>query len=164
MFSYLSSENTKKSDIYNCTTASIFEKANSIKFELLFGAYKSKTSVSYNEDIINAYDYFFTPGQIFGFSYESTGVDYQKIHHAFILRACAPGEIGHSIFGISPGAKVLVSALTNATSLRLKSVITKIENNNIALPNIDVSKFEKLNTLLSVKIGTDYFLGELLEY
>ena len=147
----------------NCTTASTFEKPKSLKFEILFGDYcGNRTIVPGDAGIINAIDYFFAPEQIFGFAYESLGVDYKKMHHMFILRACSPGERGSSITGISPGAEILVRTLSEAGAKRLGDVLQKLEKNRIILAELQISYYRKLNDLLEIKNNLNYFVGELI--
>lgn len=157
------SENPISSGSDVCTTASIFEKPNSIKFEILFGHYQQKTPLISNDPgLINTFEYLLLPNEIFGFAYESTGNDYKKFHHAFVLRACAPGEKGHAIFGIYPGAEILVNALTNATSMRLRSTLKTIEKHGLNLSNISAHKYQQLNRILDTKSSLEYFIGELI--
>jgi hypothetical protein len=147
----------------NCTTASTFEKPKSLKFEILFGDYcGNRTATPRDANIINAIDYFFAPGRIFGFAYESLGIDYKKMHHAFILRACSPGERGNSIIGISPGAEIIVRTLSDAGSKRLRFVLQKLEKNRIILSELPISYYRRLNDLLEIKMNLNYFVGELI--
>jgi hypothetical protein len=163
MSSYTYPQNTTQSVMDICTTASVFEKANSIKFELLFGNYIKKIKIDNREDdLVNAFEYIFTPGQVFGFAYESTGKDYQKFHHAFVLQACSPQERANIITGIRPGAKIIISAPYNAVALRLKSIIKKLQEHKIDLSQLLVAEFQRLNRLLDVKSNSQFALGELL--
>ena len=147
----------------NCTTASAFEKPNSIRFEILFGDYQKKLPSKHSDKcFINAFDYKFTPNQIFGFAYESTGQDFQKFHHAFVLMACSPGEVGNIIPGIYPGAKILISALSKTAALRLKKILEILQKNSVILSDISISKYRNLNRLLDIKNNVDFWVGELL--
>lgn len=146
-----------------CTTASVFEKENSLKFELLFGIYaKKQAAENMDKSLINACDYLIEPNQIMGYAYESTGKDYQKMHHAFILRTCAPGERGHSVLGITPGAEILISAFNNAAVLRLKMALKQLEKNKLKLADIRISDYQRLKRLLETKLSLKFFIGELL--
>lgn len=157
------SENPSSSGSDVCTTASAFEKPNSIKFEILFGRYQQKIPLRCNDSgLVNGFEYLFLPNDIFGFAYESTGKDYKKLHHAFVLRACAPGEKGHAIFGIFPGAETIVSALRNATALRLKSTLKTLHGNGLDLSKISISKYQQLNRFIDAKGSLKYFIGELI--
>jgi hypothetical protein len=165
MFSFSCPQNTVSSDMDICTTASVFEKANSIRFELLFGNYIRKSKLDNDEDrLINAFEYIFRPGQIFGFAYESTGQDYQKFHHAFVLQACAPLERGAIVTGIQPGARIIISATRNTLALRLKSIIKKLQENKIDLTQLSVTEFQRIHRLLEVKINPQFAIGELLAH
>jgi len=156
-------QNQESGSIINCTTASTFEKPKSLKFEILFGNYCGNRAAVYSDiNIINAVDYFFAAGQVFGFAYESLGADYKKMHHAFILRACSPGERGNSVTGISPGAEIIVKTLSDASSIRLKAVLQKLEKNRIIISELPVSNLRRLNDLLEIKTNLNYFVGELL--
>jgi hypothetical protein len=164
MLSSFSSENPELCALKNCTSASTFDKAKSLRFELLFGFYQNKVSRRYSdESIVNAFDYIFLPSTLFGFSCESMGQDFKKFHYAFVLRSCAPGESGGIISGISPGAKILVKTLTSAASLKLKTILKKLKQNKINLSSIPVSYYLQLNRLLDTKSNTDFFVGELIE-
>ena len=66
MISYSPPDNHVSCDEKNYTIASTFEKAKSLKFELLFGEWDKR--VSKDDDVnVNAIDYYFVPAQIFGF-------------------------------------------------------------------------------------------------
>jgi|GEM_PF-2103986 len=156
MTSLFSPKNQALSDNKNCTIASTFEKAKSLKFELLFGDYQEK--ISQAEGI----DYYFSVGQIFGFACQSQGLDFQKFNHAFIVRACAPGELGSIVTGISPGAEILVKTLSSASSLRLRAILETLIKSNINLSHISDSYYRKLDQLLEAKISTNYLIGELI--
>ncbi|OPZ24133.1 MAG: hypothetical protein BWZ03_00292 [bacterium ADurb.BinA186] len=135
----------------------------SLKFELLFGDFQAKKiKADMGDEIIHAVDYFFLPGQIFGFACESQGKDFQKFSHVFILRACLPGDLGSIIPGISPGAEILVKTLIHASSLRLRTLLETLKKSNIELPHIPDLNYRKLNYLLETKMSTDYFVGELI--
>jgi len=163
MTSYYIPHNQESGSIINCTTASTFEKPKSLKFELLFGDYcGNRTAVPGDVRIVNAIDYLFAPEQVFGFAYESLGVDYKKMHHAFILRACSPGERGSSIIGISPGAEILVKTLSEAGSKRLRAVLQKLEKNKIVLAELPILYYRRLNDLLEIKTSLNYFVGEII--
>ena len=163
MFSYFPPENHALSDIKNCTTASTFEKEKSLKFELLFGEYFSKSErVDAGVNVRRAVDYYFSSGKIFGFACESFGVDYQRFHHGFVLRACTAAQVGNIISGISPGAEVLVKTLSAVSSMRLKAFIKALQKNSIEPPHIGEDDYRKLNYLLDVKMSTDYLLGEII--
>lgn len=163
MTSYVPPKNHASRDRKNCTIASIFEKEKSLKFELLFGDFFQKQSRQVDDGkIANALDYYFLPGKIFGFAYESYGNDYQRFHYAFILRACSAGQMGNIISGIVPGAEVLVRTLTGASSLRLRSFLKVIQKNNIEASLIDENHYRRLNHLLDVKMNIDYLAGELI--
>jgi len=164
MISYDAPENHVSCIYKNCTIASTFEKPNSLKFEILFGDYKSRlVRESGNNEIINAVDYFFSPGAIFGFACQSFGIDFLSFHHVFILRACLPGEIGSIITGVSPGAEILVKTLTAASSMRLRSILVMLQKKNIDLSKLLNHHYRKINYLLEAKINASYFVGELLE-
>jgi hypothetical protein len=161
MISSFDSKNEAASGVFNCTTASTFEKLNSLKFELLFGEYRRKVDKEDGDGgLVNVVDYMFEPGQIFGFAYQSTGVDFKKMHHAFVLRACEPGERGNIISGISPGAEVLVKTLTQAGSMILRETLIKLEK--VDLGKISIGQYRYLNNLLEIKTKADFFIGELL--
>lgn len=163
MFSYLPPDSHNRCDIENFTTASTFLKAKSLKLEVLFGDDVKKLARSdAGADIRNAVDYYFPPGAIFGFAYESFGVDYERFHHAFVLRACAPGQKGHVVMGITPGACVLVRTLTSAATSRLRSILEKLKANGVEPSQIGDNHYCRLNRLLDVKMNTDYFVGELI--
>lgn len=156
-------QNQESGSIKNCTTASIFEKPKSLKFEILFGNYCSnRTAVPGDANIINAIDYFFAPDQVFGFAYESLGVDFKKMHHAFILRACSPGERGNSVMGISPGAEIIVRTLSEVGSKRLRDVLQKLEKNRVDISELPISNLRRINDLLETKTSLSYFVGELI--
>jgi len=160
--SYLS-ESHESGSIINCTTASTFEKPKSLKFEILFGDYHSKVPQRHNDkNIVNAFEYLFSPGEIFGFAYESSGVDFKKFHHVFILRACLSGESGNVIPGILPGAEIIAKTLTDVGSNRLKSVLQKLEKNKIILSKLSIVNYQRLNDLLETKISADFLVGELI--
>ncbi len=163
MISSYSSESPEPSGVINCTTASTFEKSKSLKFELLFGDYYRKAISRRNEQsIVNAFDYMFAPNEIFGFAYESSGLDFKKFHHAFVLRACMPGESGNIIPGISPGAEIVAKTLSEAGTNRLKTVLYKLVKNKIILSKLPISYYRRLNDLLETKITTDFLVGELI--
>jgi hypothetical protein len=62
MISSFPPENHVSSDDKNCTIASTFEKAKSLKFELLFGDYQAKrVKTAMDAEITHAVDYFFLP-------------------------------------------------------------------------------------------------------
>jgi hypothetical protein len=148
----------------NCTIASIFEKPNSLKFEILFGNYCNRTpQVNTEKSILNAFDYMFAPGTIFGFSYESNGSEFKNFNHIFVLRACFPGEVGSIIPGIAPGAEILAQTLTNVGSARLKVILEKLQKNKISLEDLSISHYRRLYHLLELKINTDFFVGELID-
>lgn len=156
-------QNQESGSVINCTTASTFEKPKSLKFELLFGDYcGNRTPATNDANIVNAVDYFFAPGQLFGFVYESFGIDYKKMHHAFVLRACFPGERGNSVIGISPGAEIIVKVLSDAGSKRLRTVLNKLEKNKIDLSLLSVSYYQRLNDLIEIKTDLNYFVSELI--
>lgn len=149
--------------IINCTTASTFEKTNSLKFELLFGDYlKRIPKPDAHDGVINACDYIFGSDQIFGFSYESFGVDFKRFHHAFVLRTCMPQEIGHIILGISPGAEILVSTATYAASVKLKDVLWQWQKSKIDLVKVSRQDYGHLNMLLEAKMNFSFFAKSLL--
>jgi hypothetical protein len=163
MISYFPPENHVSSDDKNCTIASTFEKVKSLKFELLFGDYQAKRVKSdMDAEITHAVDYFFLPGQIFGFACESHGKDFQKFSHVFILRACLPGDLGSIIPGVSPGAEILVKTLIHASSFRLRALLDMLKKSNIELSQMSDLNYRKLNYLLETKMSTDYFVGELI--
>jgi hypothetical protein len=148
--------------IKNCTTVSTFLKLNSLKFELIFGDYYQKIKKnSEDQNIVPHIDYLFLPGQILGFSYESLGADFKKMHHAFVVRACLPGEVGNVVPGICPGAEVLVKTLSSAGVIKLKSILQKLANNGVNLASITHDRYRYLNYLLEKKSNADFFLGEL---
>lgn len=155
-------QNQHSGCIKNCTTASTFEKPKSLKFEILFGdSCGNKTAESSDARGINAIDYLFAPGQLFGFAYESMGVDYKRMHHAFILRTCSPGEKGHHVMGISPGAEIIVKTLSDVGSKRLRALLQKLEKNKVVIPELPISNLRRLNDLLEIKTNVNYFVGEL---
>lgn len=146
------------------TLASTFEKKNSLSFNLLFGCPKITRPVLNSESSLpNVTEHLFLPGQIFGLEYRSTGRDFQKFHHILVLRSCTENILGTMIPGVSPGAEVLVQASTNTVLLNLISVFKKIQSFGICLTKIDSKKYEYLNQLLSMKMRTDFFTGELIE-
>lgn len=164
MISSLSSNNDmwRAETLY--TLASTFEKKNSLSFNLLFGNPRITRPVLNSESSLpNAMEYLFLPGQIFGLEYRSTGRDFQKFHHILVLRSCGDNEPGAIVPGVYPGAQVLVQASTNKVLLNLISVFKKIQLSGICLTKIDVKKYEYLNKLLSMKMRTDFFTGELIE-
>lgn len=164
MTSHYGSIEAQTSVIRNCTAASTFVKPNSLKFELLFGDYCRKIARDGNgQEIVQAVDYHFTPGQIFGFAYESFGADFKKFHHGFVLRACRGGEVGCMVPGINPGAEILVKTLSSAATLRLKSTLHKIAENGLDLTQIDGKKYRYLNHLLETKSKADFFVGEIID-
>lgn len=163
MTSFFNPKSQASSHDFNCTTASCFERAKSLRFELLFGCYKKRVSQTYSdENIIDAFDYLFLPNDIFGFSYSSTGQDYKKFHHMFILRSCFPGERGSLIPGISPGAEILVKALTISAINQLRGILGDISKNKIDFSKIEASQYKKLNNLLDISAKTNYFVGEMI--
>jgi hypothetical protein len=111
---------------------------------------------------VNAFDYLFAPGQIFGFAYESFGIDFKKLNHVFILRSCLPGESGNIVPGIFPGAEIIAKTLTDAGSNRLKSVLQKLQKNKIILSNISIYNYRRFNDLLDTKISADFLVGEII--
>jgi hypothetical protein len=148
--------------IKNCTTVSTFIKSNSLKFELLFGDYYKKIArVSEDKKIILATDYLFLPEKIFGFYYESLGTDFKKMHHALVLGSCWSGEVGDVVPGINPGTEILISTLTSAASLRLKTILQKLEKNKVDLAKISIKNYHRLNHLLEIKGNTEFFVGEI---
>jgi hypothetical protein len=155
-------ENDVSSDNKNFTIASIFEKEKSLKFELLFGNFCKKICRDGSSDVINAVDYYFGSGEIFGFSCQSYGAEFRNFHHVFVLRACAIGESGHIIAGITPGARILVRTLTDAASLRLKTILQKLRKNDVELSNLSDWHYRRLNSLLETKSGTDFFVSEII--
>jgi hypothetical protein len=112
---------------------------------------------------VNAFDYIFSQDEVFGFSYESTGTDFKKLNHTFVLRSCSAGEVGSIIPGISPGAQILIKALTGASSMRLKAILNKLQQNKIDLSKLSVLHYHRLNHLLETQSNTDFLVGELLE-
>ncbi len=161
MISSFDPKNEAASGVFNCTTASTFEKLNSLKFELLFGEYRRKVEKNDSDaGLPNVVDYLFAPNQIFGFAYQSAGVDFKKMHHVFVLRACEPGQTGNIITGISPGAEVLVKTLTQASSMLLRDTFNNLEM--VGLNRISIAQYRHLNNLLEVKARKDFFVGELL--
>lgn len=165
MISSYCSENPESGGGENCTTASAFEKPKSLRFELLFGEYQKKISAKNNSDenIINAFNYVFLPGSIFGFGYESLGRDFEKFHHLFVLKACLAGEMGGIIHGISPGAEILLQTSSNLASINFRKILQKLEKNKINLSKLSAPNYRRLNRLLDVKISVDFFVGELIE-
>jgi hypothetical protein len=162
MISFDVPQKTELGSIINCTTASTFEKTNSLKFELLFGDYLKKTpKADVGDGVINAFDYIFAPDQIFGFAYESFGVDFKKFHHAFVLRTCGPGEIGGVIPGILPGAEILVSTVTAAASSNLRNILQILRASDIKLINLPPSQYRHLNYLLAIRCNIDFFVAEM---
>lgn len=146
------------------TLASTFEKKNSLSFSLLFGnPHIARPALNPESSLPNAMEYLFLPGQIFGLEYRSNGRDFQKFHHVLVLRSCSAYEPGTIVPGVYPGAKVLVQALTNTVLLNLISVFKKIQSSGICLTKIDEKKYNYLNQLLSMKMRTDFFIGELIE-
>lgn len=146
------------------TLASTFEKKNSLSFNLLFGSPKITRPVLNSQfSLTNATEHLFLPGQIFGLEYRSTGRDFQKFHYILVLRSCTGNDLGTMVPGVSPGAEILVQALTNTVLLNLISVFKKIQSFGICLTKIDSKKYEYLNQLLSLKMRTDFFIGELIE-
>lgn len=144
------------------TAAHTFEKENSLSFRLLFGNFKNKRASSLIDlNFENAIDYFFEPGQIFGFLCESKGQNFQKFYYSFILQACSEREIGNIIPGISPGAKVLVKTLNKITSNKLITVLNNMANEGKNLSQISLENYVYLNKLLNEKIRIDYFVSEL---
>lgn len=162
MISYNFPQSYDSGSSANCTTASTFEKPNSLKFNVLFGDYLKEIKINNSEGMVKAFDYIFCPHKIFGFAYESTGSDFRKLHHAFILRSCLPGEVGSMISGISPGAEILVRTLTHAGSVRLKTILQKLEKNKFKLSDLPISYYRHLNDLLEIKSNTDFFVDELI--
>jgi hypothetical protein len=163
MISSFDSKNEAASGVFNCTTASTFEKLNSLKFELLFGEYRRKVEKEEGDSgLVNVVDYMFEPGQIFGFAYQSTGVDFRKMHHVFVLRACEPGEIGNIITGISPGAEILTKILTHAGSQVFMHMLDKLRNGGVDLSQISAGKYRYINDLLEMKIRCDFFVYKLI--
>lgn len=147
------------------TLASTFEKKNSLSFNLLFGCPKiTRQVLNFESSLLNATEHLFLPGQIFGLEYRSAGRDFQKFHHVLVLRSCREGEPGTIVPGVNPGAQVLVQASTNTVLLNLISVFKKIQSFGICLTKIDSKKYEYLNQLLSMKMRTDFFTGELIEH
>jgi hypothetical protein len=165
MISCYRSEKAESGGGENCTTASAFEKPKSLRFELLFGEYQNKIPAknSGDKNIINAFDYIFLPGSIFGFSYESMGKDFEKFHHLFVLRACLAGEVGGIIPGISPGAEILLQTSSNLASINFRKILQKLEKNKINLSKLSAPNYRRLNRLLDVKISADFFVGELID-
>lgn len=164
MTSHYGSTEAQTSVIKNCTTASTFMKPNSLKFELLFGDYCRKIAIdSDSQQITHAFDYHFLPGKVFGFSYESFGADFKKLHHGFVLRACGPGGMVSVVPGISPGAEILVKTLSGASTLRLKSTLQKLVESGLHLSQIDDRKYQYLNYLLETRSKVDFFVGKLIE-
>jgi hypothetical protein len=150
--------------IKNCTTVSTFRKSNSLKFELLFGEhYQQVEKNREDKNIAQNIDYLFLPGQILGFFYESSGIDFKKIHHAFIMRSCWPGEVGNVVPGIYPGAEILVKTLSSAGAIKLKFILQKLANNGVNLALLSPDKYRHLNDLLEAKLNTDYFVGEIIK-
>lgn len=149
--------------IKNCTTASTLIKPNSLKFELLFGDYYRKIETNTDDsEISQACDYYFLPGQIFGFTCESFGKDFKKFHYGFVLRACEPNEIGCVIPGINPGAEILAKTLNSVATDRLRKILRQFAD-NIDLLELSTEKYRYLNHLLETKSNTDFFVGELIE-
>jgi hypothetical protein len=146
------------------TVASSFEKKNSLSFQLLFGEPAVKRPArQILPSTAGALDNYFVPGQIFGFRCRSMGKDFEKFDYALVLRACDFGERGTIVPGITPGAHVLVQTLTNTSLLRFISTLKKLLSNGINLANICDDKYLYLNHLLSMKIDTNFFVGELVE-
>lgn len=146
------------------TLASTFEKKNSLTFSLLFGnPYRSRAIASSESSMPNAVEYLFSPGQIFGLEYRSTGRDFQKFHHILVLRSCCAGELGTIVPGVNPGAEVLLQALTNTVLINLIYTFKKIQSLGICLTTIEGDKFKYLNQLLLMKMKTNFFIGELVE-
>jgi len=148
----------------NCTTVSTFEKPSSLRFSLLFGSYEKKHLKDLSASgIKNAFEYLFLPGKIFGISCESSGQDYKKFNLAFVLRACASGENGTEVPGVMPGAEVLLKTLTKASSVKMVSIIKKIQLNGLDPSTLDASTYRYLDRLILLKMKTDFFEGGLLE-
>lgn len=162
MISYSPPDNHVSCDEKNYTIASTFEKAKSLKFELLFGDWKKRVGKDGDTNMVNAVDYYFLPSQIFGFMCHSYGSGFKHFHHAFVVRACAPCEIGAAITGIVPGAEILVATSTSVATSRLISLISILKNNKVEPTQISVKHYRKLHYLLNEKLKTDYFVGELI--
>lgn len=164
MTSHYGSTEAQTSVIKNCTVASTFVKQNSLKFELLFGDYcRNLPMVPEDKAIIEAVDYQFLPGQIFGFAYESFGVDFKKFHHGFVLRACRGGEVGCMVPGINPGAEILVKTFGGVMTNRFKEILQVLAQNQVDLTAITGSQYRRLNDLLETKSSTVFLVGELKE-
>jgi hypothetical protein len=162
MISCTPPKNDVSSDNKNFTIASTFEKEKSLKFELLFGDYRKELiKDDARHDVINAVDYFFSPGLVFGFACQSYGEDFRNFHHIFVMRACAPGEKGNIIPGINPGAEILVKTLTGAASLRLRSILVILKRHNVT-SKVPDAYYQKINQLLEAKMNLDYFVQELI--
>jgi len=146
------------------TLASTFEKKNSLSFRLLFGkSHITRSSLETNSIFTNAQEHLFLPGQIFGLEYQSTGQDFQKFHHILVLRSCGEGESGTIVPGVSPGAEVLIQALTKVAVLNLISVFKKIQLSGVCLSGVKSDKYKYLNQIISIKMRPDFFIGELIE-
>lgn len=146
------------------TIASTFEKPRSLKFELLFGSHKKRVQLNYSENrVMNAFDYIFSSNEIFGFHYKSTGLDFKKFHHAFILRTCNKGEKGSTVPGISPGAEILVKATTKEKVKKLEMILDKLLSNKINLSKISIHEYKKLNYLFDINSDANYWVGEIIE-
>lgn len=162
MISYRPRDIQDSCDENNYTVASTFQKANTLKFQLLFGEWDRSERRDDNGDVINAVDYYFSPHKIFGFACHASGDGYRRFHGAFVLRACVPSEIGNIVTGIVPGADVLVRTSTSIAAAKLMSLLKELRKNNVEPHEISVQRYRKLNYLLEEKISTDFFVGELI--
>jgi len=128
----------------------------------LFGDWDKKVCKEDNGVVKIAVDYYFFPNRIFGFACHSLGDEFQNFHYAFILRACAPSEIGNIITGIVPGAEVLVATSTSVATSKLISLLKTLKKENVEPSQISLNHYRKLNYLLETKLNIDYFIGELI--
>jgi hypothetical protein len=147
----------------NFTTVSTLEIPKSFKSELLFGCYEKKVSKEHSEQYVGkAFDYIFSSNQIFGISYESTGQNFKKFHYTFVLRTCVPGDEGHIIPGIFPGAEILIKAVGSTQSLNLKNTLSEMNKNGINLTEMNQKNYKFIGEILQAKLKRSFFLNELI--
>lgn len=162
MISYCPPKNHASCDEKNYTIASTFEKAKTLRFELLFGAWDKKARKNDNDDVTKAIDYYFLPHEIFGFACRSEGGICQRFQYAFVLRACQPGEVGNIVTGIFPGAEVVLVTSTGTSVLKFLAIINALKKSGVDPAQVSPLHYRRLNYLLEAKLNTDYLIGEII--
>ena len=154
-------KNQTSCDRKNFTIASTFRKPKSVRIKLLFGVSQSQVeSVNGKSICYKVTNRYFVSGSLFAISIKSNGDEFKKFHYCFVCRACAPGEVGTKIPGVSPGARILFNSLTMPSSTRFLKILAELKGAKGNVSNIDDRDWRRLGDLLDYRLATTYFLKE----